>query len=210
KSRKERRLSVDELIEALRPKLAKVPGIQVFLQNLPPIRIGGQFTKSLYQYTLQSPDTDELYQYSPKLEAALARLPDLQDVTSDLQLKNPQVTINIDRDKASSLGVTAGQIEDALYTAYGSRQVSTIYAPNNQYRVILELDPKFQMDPSAVSMLYIRSSTGALVPLDAVARIGRSRGPMTMNHLGQIPSVTVSFTIRSGVALGEAVGKVNQ
>jgi HAE1 family hydrophobic/amphiphilic exporter-1 len=209
KPRSERSLNVDQVIEEIRPKLAKVPGIQVFLQNLPPIRIGGQFTKSAYQYTLQSPDTAELYQSAPKLEAELQKLPELQDVTSDLQLKNPQVTINIDRDKAAALGVSASQIEEALYTAYGSRQISTIYAPNNQYRVILELDPKFQSDPSSVSMLYIRAASGGLVPLDAVASIGRSFGPLTLNHLGQIPSVTVSFNVKSGVALGDAVAKVN-
>src|SRR5437762_2582502 len=157
KPRSQRRLSADEIIQELRPKLAQVPGIQVFLQNLPPIRIGGQFTKSLYQYTLQSPDTQELYRAAPALEAKLSELPELQDVTSDLQLKNPQVNVDIDRDKASALGLSVSQVEEALYTSYGSRQVSTIYAPNNQYRVIMELEPQFQSDPASISLLYVRS-----------------------------------------------------
>jgi HAE1 family hydrophobic/amphiphilic exporter-1 len=210
KPRAERRLSADEIIQELRPKLAVVPGIQVYMQNLPPIRIGGQLTKSQYQFTLQSPDTDELYKYAPMLQSAMSRLPGLQDVTSDLQIKNPQVQIEIDRDKASSLGVTASQVENALYTAYGSRQVSTILAPNNQYQVIMELEPQYQRDPSALSMLYIRSGSGRLVPLNAVARIVRSVGPFSINHLGQLPSVTLSFNLRPGVSLGDAVAAVDK
>ena len=137
-------------------------------------------------------------------------LPQLQDVTSDMQIKNPQVNVEIDRDKASVLGVSATQIEDALYYAYGSRQVSTIYAPNNQYQVILELEPKYQTDPSALSMLYIRSSKGQLVPLSTVAHLTRDVGPLTVNHLGQLPSVTISFNLKPGVALGDAVNVVNK
>ncbi|MBI3951307.1 MAG: efflux RND transporter permease subunit, partial [Acidobacteria bacterium] len=209
KPRSQRRLSADEVIEELRPKLTTVPGIQVFLQNPPPIRIGGQLTKSQYQYTLQSPDTGELYRYAPIFQAELHELPGFQDVTSDLQLKNPQVNVEIDRDKAAALGVTAHQVEDALYTAYGSRQISTIYAPNNQYRVIMELEPQYQMDPSALSMLYIRSSSGSLVPLNTVARLTRTLGPLSVNHLGQLPSVTISFNLKPGVSLGEAVEIVN-
>ena len=147
---------------------------------------------------------------APLLEAKLRELPILQDVTSDLQITNPQVNIEIDRDKASALGVTAGQIEDALYTAYGSRQISTIFAPNNQYQVIMELDPKYQLDPNALSMLYIRSSGGQLVPLNAVANITKGVGPLTVNHLGQITAVTLSFNLRPGVSLGEAVSAVHK
>ncbi len=142
KPRSERKLSADEIIQELRPKVSQVPGIMMFMQNLPSIRIGGQLTKSQYQFTLQSPDTGELYRSAMELEGKMRALPQLQDVTSDLQIKNPQVNIEIDRDKASALGITAQQIEDALYYAYGSRQVSTIYAPNNQYQVILELEPQ--------------------------------------------------------------------
>jgi HAE1 family hydrophobic/amphiphilic exporter-1 len=207
KPRRER-AHVDELIEKWRAQLASVPGIRAFMQNLPPIRIGGQLTKSQYQFTLQSPDTNELYQYAPQLEDKLKELPGLQDVTSDLQIKNPQVNVEIDRDKAASLGVTAAQVEEALYTAYGSRQISTIYAPNNQYRVIMELLPEYQADPAALSMLYIRSSSGQLIPLNSVASLARNVGPLTVNHLGQLPAVTLSFNLKPGVSLGEAVSQV--
>jgi HAE1 family hydrophobic/amphiphilic exporter-1 len=130
-------------------------------------------------------------------------------VTSDLQIGNPQVSIDIDRDKASALGVTAQQIENTLYNAYGQRQVSTIYTPGNQYWVILELDPRYQNDPSALSMLYIRSSSGTLVPLNAVVNIKRTVGPLSINHLGQLPAATISFNLAPGVALGDAIVKVN-
>ncbi len=213
KPRNERK-SAAEIIQELRPKLASVPGINAFPQMLPPIRIGGQLTKSQYQFTLQSPDTDELYQDEPKFESQLRSDPQfrtlLQDVTSDLQIKNPQVNVDIDRDKASSLGVTAQQVEDALYSAYGQRQISTIYAPNNAYRVITELENQYQLDPSALSMLYVRSSSGQLVPLNAVAKLTRTVGPLTINHLGQLPAVTVSFNLRPGVSLGAAVSAVNK
>jgi HAE1 family hydrophobic/amphiphilic exporter-1 len=210
KPRSKRRLNADEVIQELRPKLAKVPGIQVFLQNPPPIRIGGQLTKSQYQITLQSPEIKELYEHAPILEAKMRELPELQDVTSDLQIKNPQVNVEIDRDKASALRVTANQVEDALYSAYGARQISTIYTPINQYQVIIELEPRYQLDPSALSMLYIRSSTGQLVPLNTVANLSRSLGPLSLNHLGQLPSVTISFNIKPGVSLGDIVAAVEK
>jgi HAE1 family hydrophobic/amphiphilic exporter-1 len=206
----ERKLSADQIIQELRPKVSHVPGIMMFMQNLPSIRIGGQLTKSQYQFTLQSPDTDELYRGATALEGKLKVLPQLQDVTSDLQIKSPQVNVVIDRDKASALGLSAEQIEDALYYAYGSRQVSTIYAPNNQYQVILELEPRYQEDPDALSMLYIHSKTGNLVPLNTVAKLTRSLGPLTVNHLGQLPAVTLSFNLKPGVALSDAVGVVQK
>jgi len=206
----QRRLSADEVIQELRPKLAKVSGVQIFLQNLPPIQIGGQLTKSQYQFTLQSPDTKELYQHAIELEGKMQQIPGLQDVTSDLRIKNPQVNVEIDRYKASALGVSAEQVEDALYDAYGSRQISTILTPINQYQVIMELLPQYQMDPSALSMLYIRSSSGQLVPLNAVANLRRGVGPLSVNHLGQLTSVTVSFNLRPGVALGDAVAAVDK
>jgi HAE1 family hydrophobic/amphiphilic exporter-1 len=210
KPRSERKLNADQVIQELRPKLAKIPGIQVFLQNPPPIRIGGQMTKSQYQISLQSPEARELYEYTPKLEAKMRELPGLQDVTSDLQIKNPQVNVEIDRDKASALHVTANQIEDAFYSAYGARQISTIYTSINQYQVIIELEPRYQLDPSALSMLYIRSSTGQLVPLNAVANLSRGLGPLSVNHLGQLRSVTLSFSTRPDVSLGDAVAAVDK
>ena len=210
KPRSERKLSADEIIQELRSKVARVVGIQMFMQNLPPIRIGGMLTKSQYQFALQSPDTNELYRSAMQLESKMRALPELQDVTSDLQIKNPQVNVDIDRDKASALGITANQIEDALYYAYGSRQVSTIYAPNNQYQVILELEPEYQMDPSALSMLYIHSNNGQLVPLNTLATLTQDVGPLTVNHLGQLPAVTISFNLKPDVSLGDAVNIVGK
>ncbi len=210
KPRDQRKLSADEVIQELRPKFAKVPGIRVFMQNLPPIRIGGMLSKSQYQFTIQSPDTKELYEQAVQMEARLREVPGLLDVTSDLQIKNPQVVVEIDRDKAASLGLSAQQVEEALYTSYAARQISTIYAPNNQYRVIVELLPQYQADPSALSLLYVRATTGQLVPLNAVANLRRTVGPLTVNHLGQLPAVTLSFNLRPGVALGNAVEEVNR
>ncbi len=202
------RLPVDAVIQELRPKLARVPGIRAYLQNPPPIRIGGQLTKSLYQVTLQDPDTAQLYQAAPLLEARLRQMPGMQDVNSDLLVKNPQVTVDIDRDQAARLGVTPLAIEDALYTAYGTRQVSTIYTPSNQYQVIMGLDPAFQTDPSALALLRVRSKSGDLVPLDEVARLQGGVGPLQVNHSGQLPSVTLSFNLAPGHSLGEAVSRV--
>jgi len=210
KPRKERRLSADEVIQELRPKLATTPGIRIFMQNPPPINVGGLLTKSQYQYTLQSSDMNELYKHAPLLEAKLKELPGFLDVTSDLQIKSPQIYVKIDRDKASALGLSAGQVEDALYSAYSSRQISTIYAPTNQYWVIIELEPEYQMDPSALSLLYVRSSSGNLVPLSTVATLERSVGPLTVNHFGQIPAVTVSFNLAIGKSLGDAVAGVEK
>jgi hydrophobic/amphiphilic exporter-1 (mainly G- bacteria), HAE1 family len=201
---------VDQIIQELRPKLMQIPGINVYLQNLPPIRIGGTLTKSQYQFTLQGTDTGELYQYAPQLEQRLRGLPQLQDVTSDLQIKNPQVTVNIDRDKAAALNIDPRTLEDALYSAYGSRQISTIYAPNNQYKVIMELQPQFQLDPSALGMLYVHSKTGQLVPLSSLASFRKEVGPLTVNHLGQLPAVTISFNLKPGVALGDAITAVDR
>jgi HAE1 family hydrophobic/amphiphilic exporter-1 len=198
----------EEIIQQLRPALATIPGIRVYPQILPTIRIGGMLTKGLYQFTLQSPDTEELYKFAPLLQDRMRALPGLQDVNSDLQIKNPQVNVLINRDKAATLGVSAQQIEDALYYAYGSRQISTIYTPNNEYQVIMELLPRYQLDPQALQWLYIRNSSGQLVPLDVLANLTRSLGPLTVNHVGQLPGVTISFNLKPGAALGEAVGAV--
>jgi HAE1 family hydrophobic/amphiphilic exporter-1 len=203
------RSSIGEILQEFRRKLSVIPGLRVFLQQMPTIRIGGQLTKSLYQFTLQSPNTQELYEASQRFEGRLRQLGELQDVTSDLQIKNPQVNVVIDRDKASSLGVTAEQIENALYDAYGNRWISTIYAPNNQYKVIIELEDQYQLDPGVLSMLYVTSSTGQLVRLDAVCGFSEGLGPMTVNHAGQLPAVTISFNLRPGASLGQAVDKIN-
>ena len=210
KPRRERKASVDEKIEEFRPKLAAVPGIRAFLQNLPRISLGGRITKSLYQITLQSPDTRDLYAASQQFERRLHGLKELEDVTSDLQMANPQLEVHVDRDKAAAVGVSATQVEDALYSAFGARQISTIYAPNNQYRVILELLPEYQRDPAALSLLYVRSAGGQLVPIESLAQMSRDVGPTTVNHSGQLPSVTVSFNLSAGTALSQAVDAVNR
>ncbi|HEU0104807.1 MAG TPA: efflux RND transporter permease subunit [Vicinamibacteria bacterium] len=210
KPRAQRSLSADEVIEELRPKLAQVPGIRAFVQNPPPIRIGGSLTKSLYQFTLQGPDTDELYRVAPQLEQRLKALPGLQDVTTDLQIRNPELDVEVDRDRAVALGVTAQQVEDALFTAFGTRQVSTIYAPTDEYRVIMELRPEDQRDSGALSKLYIRSSNGNLVPLEVTSKMVPGVGVTTVNHVGQLPAVTISFNLKPGVALSEAVEAVQR
>jgi HAE1 family hydrophobic/amphiphilic exporter-1 len=210
KPRSQRELTADEIIQRLRQKMSQVAGIRAFLQNPPAISLGGRVSKSQYQYTLQGPDVSELYRIAPQLAGAIQGLPGFQDVTTDLQIKNPQINIDIDRDKAASLGITTAQIEDALYSSYGTRQISTIYADTNQFQVILELKPEYQLDASAFSLLYVRSTSGALVPLDAVVKISRGYGPLTINHSGQLPSVTVSFNLGPGLALGDAVSTLNE
>ncbi len=202
------RLSVDEVVRELNPKLATIPGIRTYLQIPPAIRIGGRSTKTLYQFTLQSQDIQTLYDGAAALEAKLRPLPMLRDVTSDLQIKNPQVQVHIDRDRVAALGLTVQQVEQALYDAYGSSQVSTILTPNNQYWVILELLPQYQLDLAALNLLFIRSPKGPLVPLSSVASVAPTVGPLSVNHSGQLPSVTLSFNLAPGASLGEAVNAV--
>ncbi|TMH26355.1 MAG: efflux RND transporter permease subunit, partial [Betaproteobacteria bacterium] len=206
---REERPSADAVVQELRPTLLRVPGVRAFVQNIPAIRIG-QLTKSAYQYTLQGADTEELYRWAPQVEAKLKTLSGLVDVTSDLQIALPQVTVDIDRNKASALGVSAQAIENTLYDAYGQRQVSTIYAPTNQYWVVMELEPRYQTDPSALGLLYVRSNTGALVPLNSVATLRPTVGPLAINHLGQLASVTISFDLRPGVSLSQALAQVSK
>jgi len=210
KPRAERPLSVDQVIEEIRPKLASVPGVIAFLQNPPPITISGQITTSVYQMTLQSTNLKEIYEWVPQLMGKMRALPGFRDVNSDLQIRSPQLMVDIDRDRALALGVSPQQIEDALYTAYGTRQVSTIYSPANQYAVITEVEPQYQRGPEALSKLYIRSSQGPLIPLDSVVKVVRSVGALNINHFGQLPAVTVSFNLKPGFSLGEAADRINQ
>jgi HAE1 family hydrophobic/amphiphilic exporter-1 len=158
---------------------------------------------------LQGPNTEELYRVSQDFEKEMAKLPGLMDVTSDLQIKSPQATVVIDRDKATALGITAGQIETSLYDGYSQRWISTIYAPNNQYKVLIETLPEYQKDPSLMSMLYIRANDGHLVPLDTLAKVVPTVGPQSINHYGQLPAVTLSFNLKPGVALGDAVSQIH-
>ncbi len=206
----ERTMNADQIIQSLRPKLAQVPGIMCFMQNPPPIRLDATLSKAQYQFALLSPDTKELYKSAQELEQKMRELPMLQEVTSDLQIKNPQLQLDIDRDRASSLGISADQVENALYYAYGSRQVTTIYAPVNQYQVIMEVEPAYQMDPAALALLYVRSNTGQLVPLSMLGKLTPTLGPLSVNHIGQINSVTISFNIKPDAPLGDAIAAVEQ
>jgi HAE1 family hydrophobic/amphiphilic exporter-1 len=211
KPRAERTRSVDQIIADLRPKLAQVPGVRVFMVNQPPINLGGQQgPRSVYQFTLQDTDTAELYRAAPLLEDKIRQIPGIEDVNSDLRLNNPQVQIDLDRDRISSLGLTVNQVETALYNAYGTRQVSQIYAPNNQYQVIMGVAPEFQRDPQALSLLYVRSSSGKLIPLNTVAKVATGAGPLSVSHTGQLPSVTISFNLKPGYALGDAVARIQE
>ncbi len=208
RSREERRSTPEQIIERLRPKLNAIPGIRTYMQNPPLIRIGGMMSRSLYQYTLQAPEIDVLYRSAADFEKRMRELPGLTDVSSDLQIASPMVTLEIDRDRASALNITADQIENALYNAYGSRQVSMIYSSTDDYQVIMELLPKYQLDPNGLGLLYVTSSTGKLVALNSVSKLQTGVGPLTVAHLGQLPAVTISFNLQPGVSLGEAVDRV--
>ncbi len=217
KDRSERQLNANQIIQELRVKLAKLPGFNVFLQNPPLIRVGGSLTKALYQFSLQDTDTKELFSWSPVLMKKIAEQKDIfQDVTSDLLIASPQVVLSIDRDKAAALGVTAQQIENGLYDAFGERQSSTIYTDVAEYWVVFEVLPEFQRDPDALGRLYITSSFAGtnglprLVPLSSVAKLTRGAAPMTISHVGQLPSVTISFNLAPGVALGTAVERIQK
>jgi HAE1 family hydrophobic/amphiphilic exporter-1 len=204
----ERKLSADEIVEELRPKLSHEPGLRVYVQNPPSINVGGQNSRSLYQVTLQGTNTTDLYDNVSVLERKMRDLSSIQDVNSNLQISTPQINIDIDRKQAAVLGVTVQQIQSALGDAFGSRQISTIYTPTNEYQVILEVKPEFQQDPSAMGRLYVHSSTGALVPLSAVAKLSQSVGPLLVNHLGELPAATISFNLRPGVSLSQATQQV--
>ncbi|HEX7979017.1 MAG TPA: efflux RND transporter permease subunit, partial [Gemmatimonadaceae bacterium] len=205
-----KRLTADEIVNELRPKMSRIPGVQVFMTVPPAIQIGGRTSRSQYQFTMQSPDLAALYPAAQRFIDAAQQLPMLMDVTSDMQLSNPQVDVQIDRARAAALGVTADAVESALYDAYGSRQVSTIYGQNDQYWVIMELLPQYQRDIASLRQLYVPSTNGTLVSLGTIATLTRSAGPTAVSHSGQVPSVTMSFNLRPGVALGQASAAVSQ
>jgi HAE1 family hydrophobic/amphiphilic exporter-1 len=208
-SRRGRTRSPEQIIEDLRPKLNAIPGVRTYLQNPPLVRIGGQQSRSVYQYTLQAQNLGDLYSSAQEFEKRMKEIPGLTDVNSDLLISSPMVMLDIDRDRASALGIKADQIEDALYSAYGSRQVSDIYAATNDYWVIMELLPQYQTDPTALDLLYVRSTnTGKLTPLSTVAKARTTAGPLAVTHLGQTPSVTISFNLAPGVSLGDAVDRI--
>ncbi|MEZ7196019.1 efflux RND transporter permease subunit [Pseudodesulfovibrio karagichevae] len=200
---------IDKVQQRLRAKLSQVPGIRAYVSNPPAIRIGGRSSKGQYQYTLQSPDTDLLFQAAADMEKRMQDVPGIQDVSSDMEFDNPELNIDIDRDKASALGISAYQIEDALSTSFGNRKISSIYAPTDTYDVIMELAPQYQSNPDALAMLSVRSGNGKLVRLETLAKWGLGVGPLSVNHSGQLPSATISFNLEPGESLGSAVDAVS-
>lgn len=210
KPHSQRHKSADEVADELRPKLTGIPGIRAFVQNPPSIRLGGQQTKALYQFGLSSPNLQDLYQYAPALETKLRQMSELQDVNSDLQIKNPQINVQVNREQASTFGLTANQIETTLNNAYGTRQVSTIYASDGQYQVIMGVDPQYQLSPNDLDLLTVRSSSGQEVPLNAVATLTKGVGPLTVNHAGQLSAVTISFNLKPGISLGSVTGNIEK
>jgi multidrug efflux pump len=204
----ERKASADDVINRLRGKLAHIPGATLFLQAVQDLRIGGRMSNAQYQYTLQGTDLAELNAGAPRLLQKLREVPQLRDVSSDQQTRGAQAGLVIDRDTASRLGILPQAIDDALYDAFGQRPVSTIFGPLNQYRVVLEVAPRFQQDPDALKGLYVKSSTGAQVPLAAIARFAPGNTPLSINHQGQFPAITLSFNLAPGVSLGDAVAAI--
>ncbi|HTD44916.1 MAG TPA: efflux RND transporter permease subunit, partial [Bryobacteraceae bacterium] len=210
KPRSERKLTPEQIIEELRPKLNAIPGAQQILTNPPLVRIGGYNSRGLYQFTMQGIELRELYRSAADFERRMKEIPGLVDVSSDLQIASPSLTLDIDRDRASALGVSPAQVEEALYSAFGSRQVSTIYTPTNDYQVIMEYLPEFQSDARALLPIHIRSSTGKLVGLLNLTKPRNTVGPLYINHYGQLPAITVSFNLQPGVSLGDAVDRVQE
>ncbi|HKE21839.1 MAG TPA: efflux RND transporter permease subunit [Bryobacteraceae bacterium] len=208
KPRAQRQIGVNDIIKELRPRLAAYPGVKSYLQNPPTIQIGGQVTKSLYQFSMQTPDRALLYSETGKLAEEVEKLPGVDDVTTDVAVTTPQVNVTIDRDKAAAMNINANTIENALYDAYGPRWVSTIYGSANEYEVLLELEPKYQRDPQALSLLYFKNTNNKLIPLDTMAKIQTETGPQTINHYGQLPAATISFNLKPGAALGDVTNEI--
>lgn len=201
--------NINDVVQNLRRKLNKVAGIKSFVRNPPAIRVGGRLSNAQYQYTLQDLDLESLYKWAEVMAAELGKLPGFQDVTTDLKIRSPSLVVDIDRDRAGTLGIKADEIEAVLANAFGGRKVSTIYTAANQYAVILEVAPEFQKDPEALKKLYIRAPGDRLVPLAAVATLTRGVSPLTISHQGQIPAVTISFNLAPEVSLGTAIDRVH-
>ena len=210
KPRNQRKRGVAQIIADLRPKLADIPGINVYLQNPPTINLSGQITKSQYQFSMQSANKTELYENAVKMQKLIAELPQLEDVTSNLAITAPEVDVSIDRDKAAAMQTDANAVESAFYDAYGQHWVSTIYAAVNEYKVLLELQRQYQADPRALSLLYFKSNTGTLIPLDTLAKVKTGIGPQSINHYEQLNAVTVSFNLKPGASLGDVVSQIQK
>jgi len=211
KPRKMRPLSAQQVIEKLRPRLSGFPGVRVFMSLPPAIRVGGRMSKSQYEFTIQGTDIDQMYREAAKFERIVARLPIVQDVTSDLQMKSPRVNLVIDRDKAATMNLSADQIENALYMAYGPSWISTMYGNTAQFKVMLEVLPAYQQHADMLSKIFLKpNNSDQMVPLSAVTKMVQDVGPQTINHSGQLPSVTVAFNLKPGIALGDAVGEIGE
>ena len=208
KPRRQRVATVNDVVNRLRPKVSNIPGLRVYLTVPQAIRVGGRMSKSSYDYTLYGPDTQQLYAEAPKLERIVSRLPGLLEVNSDLQIKNPQVNIVLDRDRAAALNLNWNEVSATLYDAFGPEYSTTIYSPTNQYEVLLEMLPQFQQHTDGLKMIYLKSDTGQMVPLSAVARLEENAGPQSIPHSGQLPSVTISFSLRPGTSLGQATSEI--
>jgi HAE1 family hydrophobic/amphiphilic exporter-1 len=206
---RDERGSLQSIIARLRQESNIFPGMEIFFQPIQNINLGGKLAKSQYQYTLQSNDTEALYRIAPELRDKIAKLPGLLDVTTDLYVKNPQVTVVVDREKSMVYGVSIDQVRQQLYDAFGSRQVATIYTPANNYQVILETKPEFQSSPNDLDNVYLKSSAGTVVPLSAVTKFVHTVGPLQVNHQGQQPAVTISFNLQPGFSLGQAVDEIS-
>jgi HAE1 family hydrophobic/amphiphilic exporter-1 len=196
------------VVGRLRQKATQIPGMQAFFQSIQNLSIGGRISKSQYQYVLQSGDTESLYRVAPEMRDKIARIPGLLDVTTDLYIKNPQMTVEVDREKAAVYGVTVDQVRNQLYNAYGGRQIGTIYMPSNDYQIILEAQPEFRVDPSDLSKLYMKTANNQTIPLDAVAKLVPTVGPLQINHQAQQPAVTISFNLAPNYSLGYAVDQI--
>ncbi|HZP68936.1 MAG TPA: efflux RND transporter permease subunit [Pseudolabrys sp.] len=207
---RDERDGMQKIIARLRQNANVVPGMQIFFQPIQNINLGGRLNKSQYQYTLQSNDTDDLYRITPQLRDKIAQIPGLLDVTTDLYVKNPQVTVEVDREKAAVYGVSIDQVRQELYNAFGSRQVATIYTPANDYQVILETKPEFQQSPDDLNRIFLKTTNGTTVPLSAVTHFARTVGPLQVNHQGQQPAVTISFNLAPGFSLGQAVDAITK
>jgi len=210
KPRQERPLNADQVAQELTPKLRRIPGIQAFVRVPTAIPIGGQQTNSTYQFTLQSLNLEELRQYTPLMVDKIKAIPGLRGVDSDLQLRTPQLQVKVDHNKSALLGINAAQIEQTLGAAFGSGQVSTIYTPNDQFTVVLELKPEYQRDPSAISMIYVRANNGLAIPLNTIATITQTVSPLTVNHLAELPSSTISFDTLPGTSLSQATAAIQK
>ena len=207
---RDERDGMQQIIARLRQNVNVVPGIQIFFQPIQNINLGGRLNKSQYQYTLQSNDTQDLYRVTPQLRDKIAQIPGLLDVTTDLYVKNPQVTVEVDREKSAVYGVSVDQVRQELYNAFGSRQVATIYTPANDYQVILETKPEFQQSPDDLNRIFLKTTNGTTVPLSAVTHFARTVGPLQVNHQGQQPAVTISFNLAPGFSLGQAVDAITK